>query len=584
MGSQPSPLMEKRTAKAPSNGLRIILFMERNLLYAFLFMFNPKQCNWGKMWCLGKVAQQLRKNFSSSSFPIEDFVLEKEISFRESWKSEVSGRMSSDQNCEDDKFAFSFNTTSQGTSPNSHSERMLNRDSVSDISEISGPQSFRSTNTSCENLEFSATSESSKGSNSSQLANLLDTEMRKLKLEMQQSMVLLNSVTKEAVLAKHMIRELQQLRTSDVTKAEGEQITEGVEMEKKNNKVALLVQTAQRIAGIEAEKKAQHEAEKKRKTMETMANNAFRCRTYTIDDIEVATNHFELSQKIGEGGYGPVFKGVLNHIDVAIKILRPDLSQGHMQFRQEVDVLSSMRHPHIVILLGACPEYGCLVYEFMENGSLEDRLLRKHKTPPIPWRARFRIAFEIATALHFLHETKPEPLVHRDLKPANILLDYNLVSKISDVGLARLLPASAASKVSQYRMTAAAGTFYYIDPEYQQTGKLSVKSDIYSFGVVLLQLLTAKPPMGLFHHVQEAINNGTFADVLDKTITDWPVKQALSLAKIAVKCCELYKKHRPDLASVVLPELKRLRNFSLGKKAVEHETIIPLPSPTDLVS
>lgn len=92
------------------------------------------------------------------------------ISFRESWKSEVSGRMSSDQNCEDDKFAFSFNTTSQGTSPNSHSERMLNRDSVSDISEISGPQSFRSTNTSCENLEFSATSESSKGSNSSQLA------------------------------------------------------------------------------------------------------------------------------------------------------------------------------------------------------------------------------------------------------------------------------------------------------------------------------------------------------------------------------------------------------------------------------
>ncbi|KAJ9190357.1 hypothetical protein P3X46_001572 [Hevea brasiliensis] len=415
-----------------------------------------------------------------------------------------------------------FDTVSLMTFQGSRSsEGTLNRDSMLEISEFSGPQSFRSTNTSCENLEFSTASESSKSSNSSQLANLLDTEMRRLKLELQQSMQLFNSVTKEAVLAKHM----------------EEKITKGVELslmemeKKKKNKVGLEeIQANQQ----KAEKRIQHQAKERRKTMEAMANNNFRCRTYTIDEIEVATNHFALSQKIGEGGYGPVFKGILNHINV--------------------DILSSMRHPHMIILLGACPEYGCLVHEFMENGSLEDRLFRKYKTPQIPWRARLRIAFEIATAILFLHKTKLELLVHRDLKPANILLDHNFVSKISDVGLARLLPSPIANNVSHYHMTAAAGTFYHIDPEYQQTGMLGVKSDVYSFGV-------------------DAINNGTFPDMLDKSLTDWPVKEALSLAKLAVKCCELRKKNRPDLASVVLLELKRLRSVALENEVVEHETI-----------
>lgn len=163
----------------------------------------------------------------------------------------------------------------------------------------------------------------------------------------------------------------------------------------------------------------------------------------------------------------------------------------------------------MVLLLGACPQYGCLVYEYMENGSLEDRLFRKNNTPPIPWRTRFKIAAEMASALLFLHEAKPEPLVHRDLKPANILLDTNYTSKIADVGLARLVPPAVANQVTQYHMTAAAGTFCYIDPEYQQTGKLGTKSDVYSLGIILLQLLTAKSPMALAYHVEEAIDEGT---------------------------------------------------------------------------
>ncbi|KAJ9179367.1 hypothetical protein P3X46_011163 [Hevea brasiliensis] len=428
--------------------------------------------------------------------PIESMqsnnILSSQISFCESWKSEGSGKVSSNQNGLNDKFTFSFNTISPMASPGScSSEGLLNRDSMSDVNEFSGPQSSRSTNTSCENLEC--------------------------------------SVTKEAVLAKHL-----------VISGNGKAEEQGCSGSSKSSTTA---------STTRSRKEVQRQVEERRKTMEAMANNDFRCRRYTMDEIEVATNHFALSNKIGEGGYGPVFKGILNHINVAIKILRPDLSQGQRQFRQEVDVLSSTRHPNMVILLGACPEYGCLVFELMENG------------------------------------------IHRDLKPANILLDLNFVSKIGDVGLARLLPPSVANDVSQYHMTAAVSTFYYIDPKYQQTGMLNVKLDLYSFGVVLLQLLIAKPPMGLSYHVQDAINNGTFPDMLDKSLTNWLIKEALLLANIAVKCWELRKKDRPDLASDVLPGLKRLRDFALGhefvakcNEDVEHETVIPLSSPIDLIS
>lgn len=216
----------------------------------------------------------------------------------------------------------------------------------------------------------------------------------------------------------------------------------------------------------------------------------------------------------------------------------------------------------MVLLLGACPEYGCLVYEFMANGSLEDRLLRRGNSPPLSWQQRFKIAAEIGTGLLFLHQAKPEPLVHRDLKPGNILLDGNYVSKISDVGLARLVPPSVADSVTQYRLTSTAGTFCYIDPEYQQTGMLGVKSDIYSLGIIFLQLLTARPAMGLTHHVERAIEKGTFSEMLDPAVPDWPFNDALGFAQMAIKCSELRRKDRPDLAKVILPELDRLRSLA----------------------
>ncbi|KAL7159175.1 hypothetical protein ABFS83_01G010600 [Erythranthe nasuta] len=402
-----------------------------------------------------------------------------------------------------------------------------------------------------------------------------DNEVVRLKLEVEQTMNMYNTACKDAASAQQRVDELKEMKMDEVNRFEQARLAEEaalalVEMEKAKCRAAIeAAEKAQKIADKEtqrrkhAEMKAKRESDEKNRALDVLSNSDVRYRKYTIEEIQIATDNLSNSMKIGEGGYGPVFKGKLDHTPVAIKLLRADAAQGRKQFQQEVEVLSCIRHPNMVLLMGACPEYGCLVYEFMDNGSLEDRLFRKGNTPPIPWGVRFKIAADIATGLLFLHQTKPEPLVHRDLKPGNILLDHHYTCKISDVGLARLVPPSVADIVTQYHMTSAAGTFCYIDPEYQQTGKLGTKSDIYSFGVVLLQIITARPPMGLTHHVERAIEKGVFADLLDPTVPDWPVEEALGFAKLGLKCAELRKKDRPDLGKEILPELNRLKELGM---------------------
>lgn len=228
----------------------------------------------------------------------------------------------------------------------------------------------------------------------------------------------------------------------------------------------------------------------------------------------------------------------------------------------QVEVLSQLRHPHIVLLLGACPEIGCLVYEYMENGSLEDHILCKRGRPSLPWPVRFRIAFEVACGLAFLHHSMPEPIVHRDLKPGNILLDKYYVSKIGDVGLAKFITDLAPDNITEYRESIIAGTLFYMDPEYQRTGTLRPKSDLYSFGVIILQLLAARHPNGLIIKFEKAMSSGTYSDILDKSVEDWPVAEAAELAQIALKCCNLRCRDRPDLETEVLPVLKRLAEFA----------------------
>ncbi|ESW07492.1 hypothetical protein PHAVU_010G134200 [Phaseolus vulgaris] len=402
---------------------------------------------------------------------------------------------------------------------------------------------------------------------------IFDMQMRKLKLELEKTTEKYGMACKEAVLATQKAKELEKFRQEkerDIEEVKLAQVSALAlaEVERQKTKMAIKsTEMSKHLARMETQKrkeielKVKHEEEEAIKALHEVIYTNIPYRKYTIEDIEVATNKFDNTLKIGEGGYGPVFKGVLDHTVVAIKAMRPDITYAEKQFQQEVIVLSTIRHPNMVLLLGACPEFGCLVYDYMVNGSLEDRLFRKDNTPPIPWKTRFKIASEIATGLLFLHQTKPEPLVHRDLKPANILLDKNYVSKISDVGLARLVPPSVANQTTQYRLTGAAGTFCYIDPEYQQTGLLGVKSDIYSLGVVLLQIITGKSPMGLSHLVEKALLSNTLSEVLDKSVSDWPMEETSSFAKLALECCELRKRDRPDLGTIVLPELNRISNL-----------------------
>nr|CAD1840295.1 unnamed protein product [Ananas comosus var. bracteatus] len=391
--------------------------------------------------------------------------------------------------------------------------------------------------------EFSSASFESSSSHG--VTEDIEAEMKRLRLELKQTMDMYSTACREALVAKQKAMELHRWKLEEAHRLGEARLAEEAALalaEKERTKCMAALEAAEaskRIAELEAqkrinaEKKALQESEEKKKALSALAQTDARYRKYSIVEIEAATDYFADSRKIGEGGYGPVYKCYLDHTPVAIKVLRPDAAQGREQFQQE------LRRPSV-------PP-------------------REHTTHTLA--AQVRISAEIGTGLLFLHQTKPEPLVHRDLKPANILLDRNYVSKISDVGLARLVPPSVANNVTQYRMTSTAGTFCYIDPEYQQTGMLGIKSDIYSLGILLLQLITAKPPMGLTHYVERAIEKGTFREMLDPTVADWPVEDACRLAEVALKCAELRRKDRPDLGTVVLPELNRLR--ALGEENLQ---------------
>ncbi|KAG2728769.1 hypothetical protein I3760_01G219400 [Carya illinoinensis] len=506
------------------------------------------------------------------------------------WRSTGSDKFSLDRSSDSlhTPSHSNFGSSSRASSPTLSMDSFASASSSQRTSDSSEPFNFRSYDMYFDNLESSVALESSNSPGSSHTMKGIEAEKMRLRLELKHTMDTYNSVCREAVVARQKAGELQQWKRFEQHKLEEAKLAEEAalvlaEVERHKTKAALeAAKMQQRLAEMETQRRkntemqAKQEAEEKKREMDTLANNNVIYRRYSMTEIEVATDHFDGALKIGEGGYGPVYKGWLDHTVVAIKILRPDLSQGYQQFQREIEVLSCIRHPNMVLLLGACPEYGCLVYEYMDNGSLEDRLFRKDDTPPIPWPTRFKIAAEIATGLLFL-QTDPEPIVHRDLKPGNILLDKNYQCKISDVGLARLVPPSVADSATQYHMTAAAGTFCYIDPEYQQTGELSVKSDIYSLGVVLLQIITARPPIGLAHQVGEAIEQETFSEMLDPTVTDWPIEEVLSFAKLALKCCEMRKRDRPDLGSVLLPELDRLRDLgsvylSINNQMIANET------------
>lgn len=215
-------------------------------------------------------------------------------------------------------------------------------------------------------------------------------------------------------------------------------------------------------------------------------------RSFTFKELATATRNFRETNLLGEGGFGRVFKGRLETGEiVAVKQLNHDGLQGYQEFIVEVLMLSLLHHANLVTLIGYCTDgdQRLLVYEYMSMGSLEDHLFDLEPgQEPLSWNKRIKIAVGAARGIEYLHCKASPPVIYRDLKSANILLDNDFNPKLSDFGLAKLGPVGDNTHVS----TRVMGTYGYCAPEYAMSGKLTLKSDIYSFGVVLLELITGR--------------------------------------------------------------------------------------------
>ncbi|XP_020192009.1 U-box domain-containing protein 70-like [Aegilops tauschii subsp. strangulata] len=295
---------------------------------------------------------------------------------------------------------------------------------------------------------------------------------------------------------------------------------------------------------------------------------------FSLAELERATENFSTSMKFRECGVASVYRGVLWKMKVAIKVLRHD-GQGRSQFEQEVAIHSRVRHPNLVILLGACKESSTLVYESLPNGSLEDFLSCEGKRQTLTWQIRIRIIAEICSALIFLHENKPDPIVHGDLQPANILLDANFVSKLSDFGISHL-PIQSNSKSTKHPVDDTT----YKDPECLATQKMTPHSDAYSFGMVVLRLLTGKPPVGIKKIVEDAMQQGDLNSIVDSSAGDWPVGHIQQLADLALICTEQSSRSRPVLSGQLWTAVENMRDGAMlsspsSSSSVKDESIIP---------
>ncbi|KAF2933596.1 hypothetical protein DAI22_04g095900 [Oryza sativa Japonica Group] len=277
---------------------------------------------------------------------------------------------------------------------------------------------------------------------------------------------------------------------------------------------------------------------------------------YKRVEIETATKNFNKAQIIGEGGQGTVYKAVLDGTVVAIKKCKEIDESRKMDFMQELVILCRVNHPNIVKLLGCCLQFEApmLVYEFVENKTLQELLdLQRSKRFHVTLGTRLRIAAESADALGHLHSL-PHPILHGDVKPANILLAEGLVAKVSDFG---------CSTIDEKTQSMLKGTPGYIDPEYLLEYQLTAKNDVYSFGVILLELLTGKRPLSkesktLASMFQEAMMDGTFHELLDSEIIDEASMGVLhQIAVLAIQCLALPGMSRPVMEQVA-KELRRL--------------------------
>ncbi|KAL6197570.1 hypothetical protein ACLB2K_033178 [Fragaria x ananassa] len=295
---------------------------------------------------------------------------------------------------------------------------------------------------------------------------------------------------------------------------------------------------------------------------------------FDFDTIRDATYNFSDANKLGEGGFGSVYKGhLLNGEVIAVKRLSKDSGQGISEFKNEVLLVAKLQHRNLVRLLGFCLEGNekLLVYEFVPNTSLDHIIFDPIKRTQLDWDRRYKIIVGIARGLLYLHEDSRLRIIHRDLKVSNILLDAELNPKIADFGMARLFVLDQ----TQGNTSRIVGTYGYMAPEYAMHGQFSVKSDVYSFGVLVLEIITGQKnscfrPGGnaedLLSYAWKSWKEGTAANLIDPTLRNGSRSEIMRCIHIGLLCVQDNIVDRPTMTSISI----MLNSYSLA---------LPVPSP-----
>ncbi|KAK4340564.1 hypothetical protein RND71_039065 [Anisodus tanguticus] len=318
---------------------------------------------------------------------------------------------------------------------------------------------------------------------------------------------------------------------------------------------------------------------------ETVADE-FELPLYDLSTLAVATEDFSDANKLGQGGFGCVYKGIIDEgQEIAVKRLSKNSGQGVEEFKNELRLIARLQHRNLVRLLGCCVEMEekMLIYEYMENKSLDSILFNKQKSVLLDCQRRFSIICGIARGLLYLHQDSRFRIIHRDLKASNILLDKEMIPKISDFGMAKIFGGDE----TEGNTKRVVGTYGYMSPEYAMDGLFSVKSDVFSFGVLVLEIVTGKKNRGFYFqnnqrnllgHAWRLWIEGRASELLDSTVgKSFSPCEVMRCIQVGLLCVQEQAEDRPNMATVVLmlgsesttlPQPKH-PGFCLGRRPVD---------------